>query len=131
MGVIPWTAALYSFAGARDGHWTLWQALANEAHRLARRENWAPYLMLEGHCKRRFYREELAELVLTEDTYRHYFLADPLLYCDCMEVPVQVWEKQLVNPFRSLKGSYERWLDVARSSIKRWMRAEEPMAAAS
>lgn len=120
LGVIPWTAALYSFAGAREGHWLLWNALAGEAHRIARREYWVPRVATEdGRMK--FYREELAELVLIEDCHKHLFLAAPILYAARMGVTIPVWDRQLVGPFRSLKGRYEGWLGSARSTISKWI----------
>jgi hypothetical protein len=117
---VPWAAALYSFAGSRDGYWILWHALANEAHRLARRENWPPRVVYEDG-ERRFYREELAEFVLTWDAHRHFFVAAPQLYAICLKVTPAVWEQQLRDPFRSLQGSYERWLSIARAAIGRWI----------
>lgn len=120
LGPVPWSAALYSFAGARDGYWILWHALTNEAQRLAKRENWPPRVKGEDG-RPQCYREELAELVLTEDANKHLFLAAPQLYAACMKVQPIIWESHLSDPFRSLKASYERWLGIARASIARWL----------
>jgi hypothetical protein len=120
LGAIPWAAALYSFAGNREGYWLLWQALANEAHRMARRELWPPRIPAEDG-QRRFYREQLAELVLIEDANRHLFVAAPMLYAINMGVSTEVWEQHLSGPFATLKGSYDRWLNIARAVIRRWI----------
>lgn len=121
LGLIPWTAALYSFAGAQEGYWLLWSALATEANHIARREHWPARVMSEGgHLK--FYRETLAMLVLDEDIHKHLFTAAPKLYAAYMDVPTPVWDQVLVTPFGALKASYERWLNTARSVIGRWIR---------
>lgn len=124
LGTIPWNAALYSFAGSRDGYWILWSALASEAHRLARREHWAPRVITEdGH--HRFFREPLSELVLIEDSNRHLFAAAPALYAVYMNVSAPTWQTELSGPFRSLKSTYEQWLTIARSVIGKWIREDE------
>lgn len=120
MGLIPWTAALYSFAGARDGHYLLWNALVNEAQRLAKRENW-PSRVSGEDGQPQYFREALADLVLLEDANRDLFTAAPQLYWVFMKVPDIVWEKQLSEPYGSLKVSYDRWLSIARSVISRWI----------
>jgi hypothetical protein len=150
LGAIPWAAALYSFAGSKDGYWLLWQALANEAQRIARREMWTPRVVTQVRIERprvksdgkpflgpdgklvidvtyeegerSFYREELAELVLIEDANRYLFVAAPQLYAIKMKVSVEVWEKQLFQPFRSLQATYDRWLNIARAVIGAWIR---------
>lgn len=122
LGVIPWTAALYSFAGARDGYWVLWSALAKEAHRLATREDWVPQVVCEDGV-RRFYREKLAELVLDADGNKHLFIAAPHLYPACMGVAPEVWDRHLSTPYRSLHEVYDRWLSTARGAIGRWITA--------
>ena len=124
LGAIPWAAALYSFAGDRNGYWLLWHALANEAHRLGRREYWPPR-GLHADGERRFYRELLAELVLVADSNRHLFVAAPQLYAIAMGVSVETWDEHLRGPFRSLQGSYDRWLALARGAIGRWIRGED------
>jgi hypothetical protein len=121
LGLIPWTAALYSFAGAQDGYWLLWSALASEANHIARREHWPARVVTEGGDLR-FYRESLAMLVLDEDAHKHLFMAAPRLYSVYMDVTEIVWDQSLTTPFRSLKTAYERWLATARSSIGRWIR---------
>lgn len=121
LGVVPWSAALYSFAGAKEGYWLLWHALATEANRLARRECWAMHVARENG-QRRFFREDLAELVLIEDANKHWFTAAPQLYSISMDVTTVTWDRQLSDPYRSLKLSYERWLEIARSAINRWIR---------
>lgn len=120
LGVIPWTAALYSFAGARDGYWLLWNALSGEANRIARREYWVPRVVTEDG-RMQFYREELAQLVLDEDANKHLFLAAPALYSAYMGVTMPTWEQQLIGPFRSLRGRYDGWLGAARSTISKWI----------
>jgi hypothetical protein len=124
LGVIPWTAALYSFAGSQDGYWVLWQALSGEANKIARREMWAPRVVGE-HGEQRFYREALAQLVLDADAHQHLFAAAPALYAAYMNVAPPTWERQLAGPFASLKGRYDGWLAVARSVIGKWVRSED------
>lgn len=121
LGQIPWAAALYSYAGAQEERWILWSALALEAQKVAHRENWPARIVAEDGS-RRFYREELADLVLTEETHKHWFLAAPTLYAIFMDVTPAVWDQTLNSPFRSLKASYDRWLDTARSAIGRMIR---------
>lgn len=123
LGPIPWNAALFSFAGARDGYWLLWRALAAEALRLAKREHWAPRVIKEDGSER-FFCEDLAELVLIHDSNQHLFTAAPQLFAIYMHVTPSVWDQSLDGPFRSLKGSYERWLGVARGAIGRWIRED-------
>jgi hypothetical protein len=120
LGAIPWAAALYSFAGSRDGYWLLWHALANEAHRIGRREYWPPRVLQEDG-RRRFFRENLAELVLIEDANRHLFVAAPTLYAIYMGVAPETWDRHLSGPFKALQGSYEHWLSIARSVIAGWI----------
>jgi hypothetical protein len=123
LGPLPWAAALYSFAGSRDGYWMLWQALASEATRVARRECWPPRVTME--CgEPRFYRDQLAELVLIEDANKQYFTAAPALYSACMAVTPPIWDRQLSDPFRSLRSAYDRWLGIARGAIGRSIRGE-------
>jgi hypothetical protein len=123
LGPVPWNAALYSFAGAKDGYWLLWHALASEAHRLARRESWAPRVT-KADGSQSFFRESLAELVLVVDANRHLFVAAPTLHAIYMGVNPAVWDQQLDDPFRSLKAAYERWLTIARVEIGRWIRGD-------
>jgi hypothetical protein len=124
LGVIPWTAALYSFAGSQDGYWILWSALSSEANRIARREAWTAQVMSEdGH--HRFYRENLSALVLDEDRSKHLFAAAPGLYAAYMHVAPATWDRHLAGPFSSLKSRYEGWLAVARSVIGKWVRNED------
>lgn len=118
LGVIPWTAALYSFAGARDGYWRLWSALSGEAIRIGRREFWVPRVATEDG-RMQFYREELAQLVLDEDANKQLFLAAPVLYPAYMGVTLSTWDQHLTGPFRSLKGQYDGWLGAARSWISK------------
>jgi hypothetical protein len=120
LGMIPWTAALYSYAGARDGYWVLWSALSGEANRIARREFW-PYRVVTEDGRMQFFREELAQLVLDEDANKHLFLAAPVLYSAYMGVTLPIWEQQLIGPFRSLRGRYEGWLGAARATIAKWI----------
>jgi hypothetical protein len=122
LGPIPWNAALYSFAGAREGYWLLHYALKGEAHRLARRECWAMHVPRENG-ERRFFNEDLAELVLIEDANKHVFAVAPQLCAIAMDVSEATWKHQLNEPFCSLKASYGRWLDTARGVIGRWVRA--------
>jgi hypothetical protein len=121
LGVIPWNAALYSFAGSADGYWLLWSALSCEANKIARRESWAPRVTTENG-EQRFYREQLSLLVLDEDRSKHLFAAAPALYAVYMNVTPATWDGQLQGQFRSLQSSYERWLQIARSTIGRWIR---------
>jgi hypothetical protein len=128
LGPIPWAAALYSYAGSRHAYYVLWQALATEAHRIAKREGW-PAKVVNENGEPRFFREDLAELVLIEDANKHIFAAAPALHALYMNVTVISWEKHLNDPYRSLKGAYDRWLDTARGWISR--RICEPHHAAS
>lgn len=123
LGAVPWAAALYSFAGAMDGYKILWHALANEAQKLARRQDW-PIDVIHEDGKRRCYREHLAKLVLYEDANKHLFSTVPQLFAVYMEVPFTVWDRQLNDPYRSLKDAYDRWLAIARGSISRWINGE-------
>ena len=74
--------------------------------------------------RRKFYRENLADLVLTEDANKHLFMAAPQLYAVVLDVSSLVWERHVRDPFRSLKGAYERWLAIARGAIGAWIREE-------
>lgn len=123
LGAVPWAALCYSVAGfcEPNEYKVLWHALANEAGRLSRRENWPMEVVCEDG-KRRCYREHLAKLVLIEEANRHFFAAAPQLYAIVMEVPAPVWDRQLSDPFRSLKSAYERWLGIGLSVIGRWIR---------
>jgi hypothetical protein len=124
LGVVPWNAALYSFAGSQDGYWLLWNALSCEANRIARRDCWAPRVTTENG-EQRFYRENLAALVLDHDANQHLFAAAPALYSAYMHVAPATWDAHLYSPFRSLRGRYESWLGAARSVIGKWIRREE------
>jgi hypothetical protein len=124
LGVIPWNAALYSFAGSSDGYWLLWSALSCEANRIARRESWAPRVTAENG-EQRFYRETLAQLVLDEDAHKDMFAAAPALYAVYMGVTPPIWDQDLRGPFRSLQSAYERWLATARNVIGRWIRSAD------
>ena len=86
LGKVPFAAACYSYAGAReDHHWVLWSALSREAQRIARREHWPPQVV-GNDGRRKFYRENLADLVLTEDANKHLFMAAPQLYAVVLDV---------------------------------------------
>lgn len=124
LGVIPWYAALYSFAGSSDGYWVLWQALAGEANKIGRAERWAPRVTTEDG-RQQFYREQLSLLVLDHDAHQHLFAAAPALYAAYMGVAFPTWQRYLDDPFRSLKGRYDGWLAVARSVIGKWVRSED------
>jgi hypothetical protein len=124
LGIVPWNAALYSFAGNQEGYWLLWHALASEANKISRRERWAPQVAREGGGQM-FYREPLAQLVLDEDRSRHLFTAAPVLYPAYMCVAPTTWDRHLAGPFMSLKNRYESWLAAARCVIGKWIRSEE------
>ena len=120
LGPIPWAAALYSYAGARDGYWLLWRALATEAHRLAKREHWPARVRTEdGNWQ--FYTDEMAELILLADANSESFKIAPELHAIALKVTAEIWDKELKDPFRSLRNSYDRWLGIARGSIARWI----------
>jgi hypothetical protein len=123
LGVIPWSAALYSFAGSQQDYWLLWSALSCEANRIARREHWAAQVMAENG-RQQFYRETLAALVLDEDAHKQMFLSAPQLYSAYMGVAPATFDGQLRDPFRSLQSVYDRWLATARSVIGRWIRED-------
>jgi hypothetical protein len=120
LGVVPWNAALYSYAGAREAYLLLLNALRSEAIRIARREFWVIRVPTEdGRMK--FYCEELAQLILDEDANKHLFLAAPVLYSAYMGVTQPTWERHLSGPFKSLRGCYDGWLGAARATIRRWI----------
>lgn len=117
----PWNAAFYSLAGDRDLYWALWLPLANEAFRIARRERWAARVRGEDG-RLMFYQPDLACLVLDEDAHQDIFARAPGLYACCLGVTQAVWDSALESKFRSVKGSYRRWLDIALGMIQRRMR---------
>lgn len=121
LGPVPWAAALYSFAGSKQGYWALHSALADKANRLSRRDHWAPRVLGAGGVYI-FFREQLASLVLTEDADLHWFAGRPNLYADFMGVDPEIWEKTLLDPFLSLKAVYASWLSVACGVIGRSIR---------
>lgn len=120
LGVVPWCAALYSYAGAKDCYLVLLSALRAESIRLSRREHW-PVRVPTEDGRMQFYCEQLAQLVLDEDALKHLFAAAPQLYAIYMGVTPPIWDKQLYDPYRSLKTVYEQWLGMARGVIARWI----------
>lgn len=125
LGAIPWAAALYSFAGSREGYWLLWDALSREATRLAHRDWWPPRVTIENG-EPRFYRERLAQLVLDDEAHKALFLAAPgALHACYMSVTQEIWDRQLQDPYRSLQGAFERWIGIARATIGRRIRRED------
>lgn len=118
-----WLAIRYSIAGDSSCIDELRSSLTYRGHLISRRESWAPQVVgLDG--RRHFFRERLADLVLTEDSHRHYFAAAPALYAICMDVPPTAWAQTLNAPFRSLKTVYEGWLTDALAALRRGMRGD-------
>ena len=135
LGELPWFAARYSFAGDRSCYWTLWYALAFEAHALAHREGWQPRVMgcaardprtgrliAGARGEPRFYLLDLAQLVLDEDGNRSLFAGAQAiagLHALYLRVEEPTWSKILEPRYRSLQAVYERWLGTARGMIQR------------
>jgi hypothetical protein len=123
MNAIQWSAAMYSLCGAKDGYFLLWDALVNESQRLAKRENWPARVKGEDGQPQCF-REELSDLVLFWDANQNLFAQAPRLYSVFMKVSDDTWERQLQDPFASLKAAYNRWLGQAKGVIRKWITEE-------
>ncbi len=120
---MPWLAACYSFAGDASGYRELHGGLVYEALLISEREEW-PWRVRAKDGAWRFYLAEMAQLVLDAEAHRHLFVAAPALYAICMGVDEGTWGTTLASRYGSLQGKYERWLDVARGMIRRWLRPE-------
>jgi hypothetical protein len=121
---IPWLAAQYSYAGDMSGYWDLWHALALEAHKIGRNEGWAARVMnTSGYPQ--YYHGTLAALVLDADLHRAIFAASPLVYSIYLNVTPETWERLLSPRYDALQQRYERWLDIARGIIQRWLSATD------
>jgi hypothetical protein len=123
LGIVPWSAALYSYAGSKSGYLVLLSELRSEAIRLSRRERW-PLHVPDERGRPIFYCEQLAQLVLDEDALKHLFAAAPQLYAIYMGVPAGTWEKHVAGPFRSLRAIYDQWLGRARGVIAQAIREQ-------
>lgn len=121
---IPWLAARYSYAGDVGGYWELWHALALEAHKLSRNDYWEPRLRnVKGEPE--YYQGKLSALVLDYEMHQRVFVDAPSLFAAYMNVTPQVWDGKLSSRYSDLQGRYQRWLDVARGIIQRWLAADE------
>jgi hypothetical protein len=120
---MPWLAACYSFAGDASGYKELHRGLMHQALQISEAEDW-PWRVRGRDGAWRFYTAELAQLVLDGEAHQHLFVAAPCLYALCMGVDEGVWAATLAQRYGSLQGKYERWLDVARGMIQRWLRPE-------
>ena len=118
-----WLSVRYSIAGDVSCSDELWSSLVYHGSLIARREWWPPRV-LGSNGKLKFYREELAQLVLDEDAHKHYFATAPALYSVYMDVTPVEWDKTLDGPFRSLKTLYEGWLTGALAGIRRGLRGD-------
>jgi hypothetical protein len=117
----PWQAIRYSIMGDRSCEGTLHLSLAIEANFLARRDWWAPQVVgCDG--QRKFYREELAMLVLDADLHRQYFAWAPQLYAVYMAVDGAIWNRDLESQFASLNAKYQSWISTAMGGIQRGLR---------
>ncbi len=116
-----WLAVRFSVAGDFGCIDELHDRLSYEAVQIGRRD-WWPMQVMCAHGKLEFYRERLARLVLDEDAHRHYFAAAPALFAVCMDVTQPEWDRNLSDPFRSLKAVYEGWLNRALAGIRRGLR---------
>jgi hypothetical protein len=83
-----------------------------------------PLQVTKENGRRGFYREDLAALVLIADSHKHLFDAAPPLYAIYMGVAEKIWDQQLLDPYRSLRDIYDRWLGAARAVIAGWIRGE-------
>ncbi len=119
---IPWLAAMYSYGRDQTAYWHLWEALADAAQDLGRRNKWAPRVR-DVTGKPQYYRERLAEMVLDADRYQPVFAASPAVFAIYLNVTDEVWERVLSERFDQLKHRYHRWLAVAQSEINRKIRA--------
>jgi hypothetical protein len=118
-----WLAVRYSIAGDSSCADELWSCLAYHGSFIARRE-WWPAKVLGSNGRLKFYREDLAQLVLDADAHRHYFAAAPALYAACMDITPPEWDRTLSGPFRSLKTVYEGWINSALAGIRRGLRGD-------
>jgi hypothetical protein len=116
---IPWLAAQYSFAQDASSYEKLWNVLALEAHKISRREGWAPRVRdVTGHPQ--FYHGTLAALVLDAEMHRAIFLAGgSALFAVYLNVDIPLWEQVLFGRYISLQVVYERWVGIALGIIQR------------
>lgn len=116
---IPWLAAQYSFAQDGSSYEKLWNVLALEAHKISRRQGWAPRVR-DRFGKPQFYHGTLAALVLDAEMHRAIFLAGgSALFAIYLNVEVPLWEQVLFGRYISLQVVYERWVGIALGIIQR------------
>lgn len=121
---IPWLAARFAFAGDQNGYWDLWHALALEAHKIGRNEGWAARVMnTKGYPQ--YYHGSLAAMVLDADMHQAIFAASPKVFAIYLDVSEEVWSQLLSGRYDQLQQRYQRWLEIARSIIQRWLAADE------
>ena len=120
---IPWLAACYSIAGDTSGYAELHRALMVKELRIATDQNW-PMMVTKRGGRRGYYQAELAALVLDVDRHRPMFTAAPALYALCVDVDQDIWTRSVARWFADLTLEYQRWLDISRAIIARWIRDE-------
>lgn len=117
VGGAAWLAVRYSIAGDSSCAAELWSRLASEATSIGRRDHWAPKVLgLDGKMK--FFREELAQLVLDDDAHRQYFVAAPALYPAYMEVGERTWNRDLEDYFVTLKDKLTSWIRMGCAAMQ-------------
>lgn len=136
---VPYLTARFQIAGDNSGltYWRLWFALRYQAGRMAQREGWRP--LVPGRTPRdpktrkpilgaigdpHHYLDDLAQLVLDEDRFRPFFVADPALYAEYMAVEQPTWDKVLEPRFVALRARFERWSAIALAMVRRWLMSD-------
>jgi hypothetical protein len=117
----PWAAVRYSIAGDASCQDELHHSLFGQALQFMRRDNWAfrvPGLDGQPKC----YLEDLSDLVLTEDAYKHYFAGAPLLFSIFMNVSNETWSRSLEWQYATLKAKYATWIEIGLAGIRRGLR---------
>ena len=117
----PWAAVRYSVAGDASCTDELHYSLFDQALRFSCRDRWAFQVpALDGHPK--CYLEDLTDLVLTEDTHRHYFAGVPSLYSVCMKVSSETWNRTFEWQYATLKAKYASWIEIGLTGVRRGLR---------
>jgi len=133
---LPWGAARFSFAGDWTWYRPLTYGLARQVVRAAEREGWAVHVRsrapvdekgkpipgARGELKQ--YMLDLVELVLVEQQLKRYELVVPNLYALFMGVEDPTWERVLLPRYQQLQAGYERWLNIARGMIQKYLSGE-------
>ena len=108
---VSFKAACFAFAGDHSEYWYLYGQLVSAVMTLRDREHW-PW-KLQTPNGGRFYLQELAELVLTEDREPHYFRLVPQLYAWCLNIPEPLWDRSVSRRFQAVRYVWMTWLDEA------------------